>query len=42
MVFAVCIDFFKYHQQYDGQTVNKISTDWSQTWTTRIFLTFLN
>jgi len=31
MVFAVCSEFLKYHQQYDGQPVNKLSTGWSQT-----------
>jgi len=40
MVFSVCSDFLKYHQQYDGQTANKISTGWSQTWTVRIFFSF--
>jgi len=29
MVFTVCSDFLKCHQQYDGQTVNKFSTGWS-------------
>ena len=42
MAFAVCNDFLKYHQQHDGQTVNKISMGWSQTWTIRILLAFVN
>jgi len=39
MVFVVCSDFSKYHQQYDGQTLglNKISTGWSQTWQLEFF-----